>query len=194
MSDSHTTDTLSSCDTEEYDLAKHQVPKLSEPEVDSVLAAARHVFEEKLDKYLDVEFPDKAQQKLLKKGPLTKLNAFYEEYAMEPDKIPFINFNTDKTDELKALMHSKDFEAIGDLVLQDFIEDVERYREEIENSWGQHSSFGEDEEEDDDDEEGYQGYEGDVPLLYRTSPSTESDRGLEPIEEEDEGEDGPVFL
>lgn len=204
----YTADTRSTCDTEEYDIAEHQVPELSEPDVDPVLAAARHVFEEKLDEYLDKEYPDKAQ-KLLKKGPLTKLYAFYEQYAMEPDKIPFIKFKTNRADEVKALMYSKDFKAIGDIVLQEFKEDVEKYRKEMEDSSTQHSSLTEEESgsgmhgvllpkstegEEDGDEEDEGGYRGGVSLLYRTSASPKPDRGLEPIEEENEDEDGPVFL
>lgn len=207
----HTADTSSTCNTKEYDIAEHQVPELYDPDIDPVLAAARHVFEEKLDEYLDKEYPDKAQ-KLLKRGPLTKLYAFYEQYAMEPDKIPFISFETNRADEVKALMYSKDFEAIGDIVLQEPKEDVKKHHKEMEDPSTQHSSLTEvesgsgmhgvllpkstegEEDRDEEEKEDEGGYRGGVSLLYRTSASPKPDRGLEPIEEENEDEDGPVFL
>lgn len=215
----YTPDTLSSHDVEENDVAKHQVPELSKPDVNPVLTAARILFEEKVHKYLDVDLPEK-EKKLLKKDPLTKLYAFYEEHAMKPDKIPFINLKIDRGDELKALMYSKDFEAIGDLIMDDFKGIVDKYLREIEHWSTLHSSLEEDESgggghgvllpvstggededgevegegEDEEDEEGYQG--GGVPLIYRTSPSQGSDFGLVPIDEEEEEEEdnSPVFL
>lgn len=213
MSESvNTADTSSSHDTEEHDMVEHQVPQLSEPDIDPILTAARTVFDEKFHQYLDATFPD-ISQKLLK-DTLTKLYSFYEGHAMEPDKIPFINSDADRVDELKVLAYKMDFEAIGDIILEHSQKRVDRYRGEMGDLLTQYSSLVGDEsgsgthgvllpvsKEGEEDEDGYdeegEGYQGGGgPHICPTSPSLDSDLGLEPIqeEEEDENEEGPVFL
>ncbi|QDS70883.1 hypothetical protein FKW77_005999 [Venturia effusa] len=202
---------MSYSDSKGSETGESPVPELIKPEVDSVLAAACNIFEVKLDRYLSTEYGENTR-KLLREGPLIKLHAFYE-CAMGTKKIPFIDFETNRPNYLRALVNSKNLEAIGDLVLKEFMEDNARYHRDAKQWAVKHLAILDDEsdrrdvprsvriadiEDDDEDEEGSGGYQGDVPLLYRTSPSPEPAHEREPIEEEDEDgdedDDSSVFL
>ncbi|TLD38594.1 hypothetical protein E2P81_ATG01137 [Venturia nashicola] len=203
-----TADSISSHNTEKSQIAEHPTPELSESDLEPALATARVLFEEKMDKYfeyLDTKLSGKFQ-KSAKKEAITMLYAFCEKCVLEPEKIEFINFfETERGEDLKCSMYIRDFELMSDLILDDVGYDFDGYckeMEEDESESGMHgvllpvSAEGEEDDNDDDEEEeeeeeGYQGTG--IPLIHGTSPSLESDHGLEPIEEGDEDE-GPVFL
>jgi hypothetical protein len=117
------------------------VPELSPIIIDPTTQAERLNFDTKLSKYLKAFYHDKDPQALQVMGPLTKKYAFYEYFATNPDTIQHTEFNANNVEELKSLLHKKDFTAIGDFILREYKEDVEKAQAVAVPLMSKHSSF-----------------------------------------------------